>query len=177
MRPTPPLSTCEEERWRGLSAMPCTPCCCCRLDNTAVGQRAILDNFGEAALPRTTWQIGARLALGTGRQERNACPLPPLSPDPFGHSGFQGVLSSALGGYNGVMWGREPADFKALSGCVALPVAPFGLACHPTPSPLSRAQGRQWPRARVAAKPLARWGCGGDAGDLRRRRLQHPWRW
>ncbi len=28
------------------------------LDNTAVGQRAILDNFGASALPRTTWQIG-----------------------------------------------------------------------------------------------------------------------
>jgi hypothetical protein len=35
--------------------------------------------------------------------------------DPFGHSAFQGVLSSALGGYNGLIWGREPADFFAQS--------------------------------------------------------------
>ena len=29
------------------------------LDNTAVGQRAIVDMFNEAALPNVTWQIGA----------------------------------------------------------------------------------------------------------------------
>jgi hypothetical protein len=28
------------------------------LDNTAVGQRAVLDAFGSSALPRVTWQIG-----------------------------------------------------------------------------------------------------------------------
>ena len=27
------------------------------IDNTAVGQRAILDNFGQSALPTLTWQI------------------------------------------------------------------------------------------------------------------------
>ena len=29
------------------------------LDNTAVGQRAIVKNFGISALPNVTWQIGA----------------------------------------------------------------------------------------------------------------------
>ena len=29
------------------------------LDNTAVGQRAIINMFGEAGLPNVTWQIGA----------------------------------------------------------------------------------------------------------------------
>jgi alpha-mannosidase len=48
------------------------------LDNTAVGQRAILDNFGPSALPKLTWQI-----------------------DPFGHSAFQGMMSGALAGYAG----------------------------------------------------------------------------
>ena len=38
--------------------------------------------------------------------------------DPFGHSGFQGVLSSGLAGYSGVMWAREAQDFKAAS-CTA----------------------------------------------------------
>jgi alpha-mannosidase len=28
------------------------------LDNTAVGQRAILENFGASAIPTLTWQIG-----------------------------------------------------------------------------------------------------------------------
>ena len=62
------------------------------LDNTAVGHRAISEAFGIEALPRVTWQI-----------------------DPFGHSAFQGVLSSSLAGSQGVMWGREPADFKIAS--------------------------------------------------------------
>ncbi len=62
------------------------------LDNTAVGHRAIATEFGVDALPSITWQI-----------------------DPFGHSAFQGVLSSPLAGVQGVMWGREPADFKAAS--------------------------------------------------------------
>ena len=62
------------------------------VDNTAVGHRFIADTFGESALPNTTWSI-----------------------DPFGHSNFQGVLSSALAGYQGVLWGREPAEFKAAS--------------------------------------------------------------
>jgi hypothetical protein len=35
------------------------------LDNTAVGQRAILENFGAGALPRAGWQIG-----GLGRRRR-----------------------------------------------------------------------------------------------------------
>ena len=61
------------------------------LDNTATGQRAILNNFGASALPTVTWQI-----------------------DPFGHSAFQGVLSSSLAGYKGVMWAREADDFKQL---------------------------------------------------------------
>ena len=59
------------------------------LDNTAVGQRNIAQNFGVENLPRLTWQI-----------------------DPFGHSAFQGVLSSTLGGYVGVMWGREDQSYK-----------------------------------------------------------------
>ena len=59
------------------------------LDNTAIGQRYIALNFGQEALPVVTWQI-----------------------DPFGHSAFQGVLSSSLSGYFGVMWARESADFK-----------------------------------------------------------------
>jgi len=61
------------------------------LDNTATGQRAILNNFGQSALPTVTWQI-----------------------DPFGHSAFQGILSSPLSGYKGVMWAREMDDFKML---------------------------------------------------------------
>ena len=60
------------------------------LDNTALGHRYIVQNFGVAALPKMTWQI-----------------------DPFGHSAFQGVLSSSLGGFRGLMWGREDAAFKA----------------------------------------------------------------
>ena len=62
------------------------------LDNTAVGQRNIATNFGVDHLPTLTWQI-----------------------DPFGHSAFQGVLSSSLGGYRGVMWGREDAQLKTQS--------------------------------------------------------------
>ena len=62
------------------------------LDNTAVGQRAIVTNFGIEALPTVTWQI-----------------------DPFGHSAFQGVLGGPAGGYIGLLWGREAADFKAYS--------------------------------------------------------------
>ena len=60
------------------------------LDNTAVGHRYIFDNFGSDALPQATWQI-----------------------DPFGHSAFQGILSSSRGGFSGVMWAREAAEFKA----------------------------------------------------------------
>ena len=41
--------------------------------------------------------------------------MPTFYADPFGHSGFQGVLSSGLGGYNGLMWGREPGEFRAES--------------------------------------------------------------
>ena len=62
------------------------------LDNTHVGQRNIVSNFGVAALPSLTWQI-----------------------DPFGHSAFQGVMSGPLSGYVGVMWGREAAEFRASS--------------------------------------------------------------
>jgi alpha-mannosidase len=65
------------------------------LDNTAVGQRAIASNFGASALPNVTWQI-----------------------DPFGHSAFQGLLSSAQAGYFGVMWAREMIDFK-FGACAA----------------------------------------------------------
>jgi hypothetical protein len=36
------------------------------LDNTATGQRNIVDNFGEAGLPRITWQIDVRLPGGPG---------------------------------------------------------------------------------------------------------------
>ena len=60
------------------------------LDNYATGHRAIAAEFGRSALPTIAWQI-----------------------DPFGHSATQGVLSSSLGGFQGVMWGREPLDFKA----------------------------------------------------------------
>ena len=62
------------------------------LDNVAVGQRAIVANFGREAIPRLQWQI-----------------------DPFGHSAFMGVLSSPLGGYTGIMWARESAELKLLS--------------------------------------------------------------
>ena len=72
------------------------------LNNLAVGHRAIAQEFGTTALPSLNWQI-----------------------DSFGHSAFMGVLSSSLGGFQGVMWGREPADFKA--------------ACRPT-----RALERVW---------------------------------
>ena len=62
------------------------------LDNTAVGQRNIVDNFGTSALPTLTWQI-----------------------DPFGHSAFQGVMSSKLAGFDGVMWAREDGAFRDAS--------------------------------------------------------------
>jgi len=62
------------------------------LDNTHVGQRFIAENFGVSALPTLTWQI-----------------------DPFGHSAFQGVMSSKLAGYEGVMWAREDGAFRDAS--------------------------------------------------------------
>jgi hypothetical protein len=62
------------------------------LDNSALGQRHIVENFGAAALPTLTWTI-----------------------DPFGHSAFCAVLSSSLGGFAGQMWGREEQVFKAQS--------------------------------------------------------------
>jgi len=77
------------------------------IDNTAVGQRAILDNFGADALPTLTWQI-----------------------DPFGHSAFQGVMSGGLAGYAGVMWGREDAQLKAQS----LPTRAYERVWLPSPS-------------------------------------------
>jgi lysosomal alpha-mannosidase len=64
------------------------------LDNYALGHRFIAETFGTAALPTIAWQI-----------------------DPFGHSATQGVLSSPSSGFQGVMWGREPLDFK--NGCRA----------------------------------------------------------
>ena len=52
------------------------------IDNTALGQRLIYENFG--VVPKTTWQV-----------------------DPFGHSAFQGsMLSSPLSGVNGVYVAR-----------------------------------------------------------------------
>ena len=57
------------------------------LDNTALGHRHISENFGAGALPTLSWSI-----------------------DPFGHSAFSGVLSSALAGSDGVMWSREPFE-------------------------------------------------------------------
>jgi hypothetical protein len=62
------------------------------LDNSALGQRHIVDAFGVAALPTLSWTI-----------------------DPFGHSAFGAVLSSSLGGSAGQMWGREEQAFKAQS--------------------------------------------------------------
>ena len=63
------------------------------LDNTAVGHRNIVNNFGVAGLPTAASQL-----------------------DDFGHSATQGLLSSPLAGYQGVIWAREPADFKFV-GC------------------------------------------------------------
>lgn len=60
------------------------------LDNLATGHRGIAAHFGASALPTLAWSI-----------------------DPFGHSATTGVLSSPASGFQGVMWGREPADFKA----------------------------------------------------------------
>jgi len=77
------------------------------LDNTAVGQRAIIDNFGADALPTLTWQI-----------------------DPFGHSAFQGVMSGPSSGYLGVMWGREDAQLKAQS----LGIRGYERVWSPSPS-------------------------------------------
>lgn len=59
------------------------------LDNLATGHRSIASEFGEEALPTLAWQI-----------------------DPFGHSATHALLSSPYAGFQGVMWGREPADFK-----------------------------------------------------------------
>ena len=58
----------------------------------------------------------AQCAWG-GVVEASLRPPPPPTPhsDPFGHSAFQGVLSSPLAGYTGVMWGREAAEFRAAS--------------------------------------------------------------
>lgn len=59
------------------------------IDNTAVGHRALMAEFGVA--PRTTWQI-----------------------DPFGHSTFQAsVLSSPLAGFNAVFFMR--ADWQEIA--------------------------------------------------------------
>jgi hypothetical protein len=77
------------------------------LDNTAIGQRHIVDNFGLDALPSITWQI-----------------------DPFGHSAFQGVLSSLQSGYQGVMWGREDAQLKQQT----LPMRGYERVWLPSPS-------------------------------------------
>ena len=62
------------------------------LDNLAVGHRNIAGEFGVGALPTLAWSI-----------------------DPFGHSSTMSYLSSPQAGFQGVMWGREAADFKALS--------------------------------------------------------------
>ena len=78
------------------------------LDNTALGIRNIVDNFGSTSIPTLAWQI-----------------------DPFGHSAFQGVLSSALGGYIGVFWARESADFK-MNCCGA--AAKLERVWRPSPS-------------------------------------------
>ena len=66
---------CEHEtvssRWGAFESFGCGPIMqygssahfnqvLCRLDNTAVGHRAILENFGPSALPNVTWQIGKR---------------------------------------------------------------------------------------------------------------------
>jgi len=59
------------------------------LDNVALGHRNIVKNFNVAALP----SFGSQL-------------------DPFGHSAFMGVLTSPAGGYTGLTWARESADFK-----------------------------------------------------------------
>ena len=81
------------------------------LDNTAVGHRNLVHNFGPAALPSITWQI-----------------------DPFGHSAFQGIMSSSLSGFQGLMYAREAADFKQASAAtqslerVWLPSASLGPA-------------------------------------------------
>ena len=62
------------------------------LDNLALGHRSIAENFGEAALPTLAWQI-----------------------DDFGHSAFEGVLSTPFGGFDGVFWSREPLALWAAS--------------------------------------------------------------
>ena len=45
------------------------------LDNTAIGQRMILNNFGEAALPTVTWQIDRESRAARRRR------LPPPAPN------------------------------------------------------------------------------------------------
>ena len=62
------------------------------LDSLAVGHRAIVEQFGESALPSLAWQI-----------------------DPFGHSAFMGLLSSKLNNADGVMWSRESYALYAAS--------------------------------------------------------------
>lgn len=108
------------------------------LDNIAVGHRAIAENFGESALPTLNWQI-----------------------DPFGHSAFTGVLSSSLGGFRGVVWGREPSELKdqsrangqrnlervwtpsaSLGGAAATFAAVFVDGGYDSPGPVSRCD--QW---------------------------------
>jgi hypothetical protein len=66
------------------------------VDNTALGHRLIIENFGTAALPNVTWQI-----------------------DPFGHSSMQQQLSSPSAGFGGVTTARiDIQDFveRVLTG-------------------------------------------------------------
>ena len=107
------------------------------IDNTATGQRAILGNFGQSALPTVTWQIGAEgRAGGQARTHRAPChnatthmPRASLPADPFGHSAFQGVLSSSLSGYKGCVRSVAPQARRAAPRAAA-PAAALERARH-----------------------------------------------
>ena len=58
------------------------------LENTFVGQRLLYSQLG--VIPNTTWQI-----------------------DDFGHSSFQGSLSTPASGYGGIFWARLSDDDRA----------------------------------------------------------------
>lgn len=111
------------------------------LDNTAVGHRNIVANFGLSALVcgcyrdkrKFSWLSHTVVYHHTAHFSVVSPSQPTLAwqIDPFGHSAFQGVLSSALGGYMGVFWARESADFKMT--CCG-PTANLERVWRPSPS-------------------------------------------
>lgn len=60
------------------------------VDQTTLGHRLLLDEFGEAGVPKVAWQL-----------------------DPFGHSATQAALLSAEAGMDGLFFGRIDYQVRA----------------------------------------------------------------